>query len=228
MLRPYQQAVKDEIYESWRAGNKNVIGVMPTGAGKTKLMASIFNDNKEPQIAIAHRQELVGQISCAMAGEGIYHNIVAPEPVVRFCIQQHVRKFGRNYMDARSPTNVAGIDTLISPKRRSSLEQLCNGIRLWTIDEAHHVLPKNKWGKGAALFNRAIGLGVTATPRRCDNQPLGRKFDGLFDRMVIGPTMRELINMGFLSEYRIFAPPASIKRAAALPSTLPGQREELF
>lgn len=212
MLRPYQQAVKDEIYAAWRGGNPNVVGVMPTGAGKTKLMASIFHDNSEPQIAIAHRQELVGQISCAMAAEGIHHNIVAPEPVIKFCIQQHVKRFGRNFHHQRAPTNVAGVDTLLS--RKDKLEQLCNSVRLWEIDEAHHVLPKNKWGKGAALFPRAIGLGVTATPRRCDNQPLGRKFGGLFDKMVIGPTMRELINMAYLSDYRVFAPPASISRAA--------------
>lgn len=222
MLRPYQQAVKDEIYDAWRSGRRNIMAVMPTGAGKTKLMASIFDDNKEPEIAIAHRQELVGQISCAMAGEGIFHNIVAPEPVIRFCIHQHVAKFGRNYHHARAPVHVAGVDTLISPSRRVGLEQLFATVRLWTIDEAHHVLPKNKWGRAVDLFQwkdpwgnvkRPIGLGPSATPRRCDNQPLGQAFGGVFDHMVIGPTMRELINMGFLSEYRIFAPPASIDRA---------------
>lgn len=221
MLRPYQQAVKDEIYDAWRAGHKNVIGVMPTGAGKTKLMASIFHDNSEPQISIAHRQELVGQISCAMACEGIYHNIVAPEPVIKFCIQQHVKQFGRNYHHPRAPTHVAGVDTLVA--RKSQLAQLFSSIRLWEIDEAHHVLPKNKWGKAVELLQwkdangnvrRPIGLGVTATPRRTDNQPLGAKFGGTFHHMVLGPTMRELINMGYLSEYRIFAPPASIARSA--------------
>lgn len=211
MLRPYQQTVKAGIYEAWRSAHKNVVGVMPTGAGKTKLMASIFSDNKEPQISIAHRQELVGQISCAMACEGITHNIVAPEPVIRFCIQEHIKRFGRNFHHPSAPTHVGGVDTLIS--RADKLQQLCNSIRLWTIDEAHHVLPKNKWGKAVDLFPRAIGLGVTATPRRCDNQPLGRRFGGVFDHMVLGPTMRELINMGYLSEYRIFAPPASIARA---------------
>ncbi|MBY5863289.1 DEAD/DEAH box helicase [Rhizobium leguminosarum] len=222
MLRLYQQAVKDEIYETWRAGHKNVMAVMPTGAGKTKLMASIFNDNKEPEIAIAHRQELVGQISCAMAAEGIFHNVVAPQSVIDFCIHQHVRKFGRNFHHQRAQVHVAGVDTLISPTRRDALASLFSGVRLWTIDEAHHVLPKNKWGKAVELFQwknargdvcRPIGLGPSATPRRCDNQPLGRMFGGVFDKMVIGPTMRELINMGFLAEYRIFAPPASINRA---------------
>jgi superfamily II DNA or RNA helicase len=226
MLRPYQQTVKNEIYESWRAGNKNVIGVMPTGAGKTKLVASIFHDNSEPQIAIAHRQELVGQISCAMACEGIFHNIIAPEPVIKFCIQQHLKNFGRNFHHVKAPTHVAGVDTLISPKRQAALEQVCNSMRVWTIDEAHHVLPKNKWGASVALFPRAIGLGVTATPRRTDNQPLGFKFGGVFHNMVLGPTPRELINMRFLTEYRIFAPPASINRAELKISETTGEITE--
>lgn len=204
--------MKAETYDAWRAGHKNVLAVGPTGMGKTKFKASIFADNKEPQIALAHRQELVGQISCAVASEGIYHNIVAPEPVIKFCIQQHIKQFGRNFHHPRAPTHVGGVDTVIA--RADSLTQICNSIRLWDIDEAHHVLTKNKWGKAVRLFNRAIGLGVTATPRRCDNQPLGSAFGGVFDHMVLGPTMRELINMGYLSEYRIFAPPASIARSA--------------
>lgn len=203
--------MKAETYDAWRAGHKNVLAVGPTGMGKTRFKASIFADNQEPQIALAHRQELVGQISCAVASEGIYHNIVAPEPVIKFCIQQHIKQFGRNFHHPRAPTHVGGVDTVIA--RADSLTQICNSIRLWDIDEAHHVLTKNKWGKAVRLFNRAIGLGVTATPRRCDNQPLGSAFGGVFDHMVLGPTMRELINMGYLSEYRIFAPPASIARA---------------
>lgn len=221
MLRPYQVDVKNETYDAWRSGHKNVITVMPTGAGKTKLMASIFHDNSEPQISIAHRQELVGQISCAMACEGIYHNIVAPEPVIKFCIQQHVSRFGRNFHHPRAPTYVAGVDTLVA--RKDKLGQLLSTIRLWEIDEAHHVLPKNKWGKAIDLLqwkdtagntHRPIGLGVTATPRRTDNQPLGSAFGGVFNHMVIGPTPRFLINAGYLTEYRIFAPPASIARSA--------------
>ncbi|NTI22354.1 DEAD/DEAH box helicase [Rhizobium rhizogenes] len=220
MLRPYQIDVKNKTYDAWRSGKSNVIAVMPTGAGKTKLLGSIFEDNKEPDIAIAHRQELVGQISCAMACEGIYHNVIAPDPVIRFCIQQHVKQFGRNYHHPKAPTNVGGVDTLLA--RKDQLTQLLNSMRLWAIDEAHHVLPKNKWGKAVNLLswtdlrgNRhpSIGLGLTATPRRTDNQPLGAVFGGIFHHMVLGPTPRDLINMRYLTDYRIFAPPASINRA---------------
>lgn len=215
MLRPYQGEMKSETYDAWRDGRKNVLAVGPTGMGKTKFVASIFDDNKEPQLAMAHRQELTGQISCAMACEGIYHNVIAPDPVIRFCIQQHVELFGRNYHHPRAPTHVGGVDTILS--RSDKLTQLLNSLRLWALDEAHHIVvgtAPNKWGRAIALIPRAIGLGVTATPRRTDNMPLGAVHGGAFHHMVLGPTPRELINMGYLTEYRIFAPPASIARSA--------------
>jgi superfamily II DNA or RNA helicase len=60
------------------------------------------------------------------------------------------------------------------------------------------------------MFPNAIGLGVTATPLRADGKGLGAHSDGIFTEMIVGPNMRELINMGFLTEYRIFAPAADI------------------
>ena len=79
------------------------------------------------------------------------------------------------------------------------------------VHNCHHVLKENTWGRCWDLFPQAYGLGVTATPQRTDNFGLGAHADGVFDRMVIGPTMRELINMGNLSEYKVFVPPTDFK-----------------
>ena len=72
------------------------------------------------------------------------------------------------------------------------------------------MLQKNKWGKAAAMFPNARWLGVTATPCRADGQGLGRHADGIMDHMVLAPNMRDLIKMGYLTDYRIFAPPSDI------------------
>jgi len=78
------------------------------------------------------------------------------------------------------------------------------------VHNCHHIQTENKWGLATSLFPNAKGLGVTATPQRADGGGLGRHADGVFDTMVIGPAMRDLIDAGFLSEYRIFAPPSDL------------------
>jgi superfamily II DNA or RNA helicase len=89
---------------------------------------------------------------------------------------------------------------------------VANGI---TVHNCHHISKSgiemfNKWGQAVKMFPNAKGLGVTATPLRADGKGLGRHADGVFDTMVIGPSMRDLINDKFLTEYRIFAPPNDI------------------
>ena len=102
---------------------------------------------------------------------------------------------------------VASVQTLV--RRAPKLKHLFGRVKLWFTDECHHCLPDNLWGKGIALMpETALGLGVTATPLRCDRKGL----DGVFDDLVIGPTMRDLISQGHLTDYRIFCPPVSINR----------------
>lgn len=206
-LRDYQQSAKNDIYTSWFS-NRNVMAVLPTGAGKTVLFGSIINDHQGAVCAIAHRQELVGQISLALAKYGVRHKIIGPTATIRFIISEHHRELGASFYDPNSNVAVAGVDTLV--RRTSQLEHFLKQVTLWVIDEAHHVLDGNKWGKAVNLFPNAKGLGVTATPMRADGRGLGRHCDGVMDAMIEGPTMRELINRGFLTEYRIFAPPSDL------------------
>ena len=211
MLRDYQQEAETDIYSAWNAGAQNVMGVMPTGSGKTVLFGKIIKDNQGATCAIAHRQELVGQISLALARYGVKHRIIAPQKVVKFAITQHMRELGRNYYSPTAVVGVAGVDTLINAKRIAEHYEWIRRVSLWVQDEAHHLLRKNKWGKAADLFPDARGLGVTATPVRADGHGLGRHADGVFDTMITGPTMRDLINRGYLTDYRIFAPLSDAK-----------------
>ena len=99
----------------------------------TKIKASIFAGYRQPAVAIAHRQELVGQISLALAQEGVIHRIVAPDIVRAFCVSKHVEALGKSFHHASSPVAVAGIDTLNA--RHEKLIQWINTVRLWDIDE---------------------------------------------------------------------------------------------
>lgn len=208
-LRAYQDQLKHDIRVAWQSA-RNVLMVLPTAGGKTATIASLNRDLGLSTAIVAHRQELVGQLSAAQANEGITHRIIAPQAVINFCIQQNIKRFGRSFHHAQSTVGVCGVDTLI--RRVEALEQWRNSIRVWEIDEGHHVLPGNKWGKAVTMFPNAYGLAMTATPRRADRKSLGRKNGGLFDAMVEGPSMRQLIDMGYLADYKVFAPPPSINR----------------
>lgn len=203
-LFDFQDKLKKGIYDLWDAGLKHVLGVMPTGAGKTVVMARIVRENKGACCVIAHRQELVGQISMALAREGIYHRIIGPDDVVGMCTEMHIEEFGQSFYNCNAQTAVAGVDTLNA--RAKELQFWAKNITLWLMDEAHHVLAENKWGKALRLFKNARGLGVTATPCRSDKKGLSRTTYGVFDQMVLGPSMRELIQRGFLTDYEIALP----------------------
>lgn len=207
-LRPFQTKLEDDLFKSWTEGHEATILVAPTGAGKTVIMSSVAKRANTPTVAIAHRQELVQQISMAMARMGISHNIIAAEKTVKVVISQHVAEFGRSFYDARSWLTVAGVDTLM--RNHARYTQWANTVQLWMIDECHHVLKDNKWGKATSMFNHARGVGFTASPIRCDRKSLSVTQGGVFDDMRVGPSMRELIDQGFLADYRIFGPPQSI------------------
>jgi len=142
---------------------------------------------------------------------GTYHNIIAPQAVINFCIRLHIAATGRNFYDPRATVSVAGVDTLI--RRFKPGDAWCNSIRRWTLDEAHHGRQDNKWGIAAALFPHAKGLGVTATACRGDDKSLHADQGGLFHDLVQGPGMRELIDAGSLCDYRVFAPESGINEA---------------
>jgi len=206
-LRPYQETAKARIYKAWERA-RNVGLVLPTGAGKTVLFSNIINEYPGAVCAIAHRQELVSQISLALAMYGVRHRIIGQSKLVKFITQIHLENTGRSYYDANSETAVAGVDTII--RRGGKLGAWAQAVRLWVCDELHHLQSGNKWGKAVSMFPNARGLGVTATPCRADGRGLGSDNDGLIDELVIGVGMRELIDAGFLTEYRIFAPPCDL------------------
>lgn len=206
-LRPFQQTLTDEVNTAWLLGMRNVMAVLPTGGGKTVVFSNMMASNDGPSVAIAHRQELVAQISMALARNDVRHKIIGPASVARICTSLHLAELRRNFIDPKSHIAVAGVDTLI---RHDLADPWLQRVSLVVCDEGHHVLAGNKWGKTMRMFPNARGLGVTATPVRADGQGLGSHADGLMDHMVIGPGMRDLIEDGWLTEYRIFAPPSDL------------------
>lgn len=209
-LRPYQTDIVNQIHHAWNAGVRNVLAVLPTGGGKSVCISQVALDREQAganQCIMAHRTELVSQMSGHIARRGIRHRIIAPANVVRQITQDHRREFGRSFINPDARCVVAAAQTLVA--RSEALQQWGATVHNWTVDEAHHLLREpNLWGKAVGLFPNALGLGVTATPMRADGMGLGRHADGLMDHMIIGPSMRDLIDEGSLSEYEILVPPS--------------------
>jgi superfamily II DNA or RNA helicase len=211
-LRPDQQDLKNRIYEDWRRGIRNVLAVLPTGGGKSVIASDITLDYAGigwQQAIIAHRNELVAQMSAHVARRGIPHRIIGSNTTVAQITREHRQLFGRSFVNPSARTAVIGVDTLIS--RKDDLKEWARQTALFKIDEAHHVLQENKWGQAAEMFPNAIGVGFTATPLRADGKGLGRQFDGIFDSMQVGTSMTELIRIGAISDFEIVCPKSDLE-----------------
>ena len=207
-LRRDQSTFKANVIAAWLK-HRFALGVAPTGWGKTVLFSDLIADEPGACVVIAHRHELVGQISLALARNGVRHRIVGSADLARECTTSHIDELGVNYIDPNSRVAAASVDTLIR-KEGADWEQWFASVKLWVMDEAHHLLKHNKWGAAAALFVNARGLGVTAETERADGYGLGAMNDGVFEVMVEAPTMRDVINMGNLTDYRVFVPPSDL------------------
>lgn len=206
MVRPrqYQANMLDGIGRVWARGG-TPLAVLPTGGGKTFVFARALRDHAGPAVAIAHRGELVGQMSLALARDGVVHRIVAPPARIRAIVRNNTEELGRAYYSPNAPVAVAGVDSIARAH-----ESWRRSVTLWVIDEGHHVLRANKWGKAVDLFPNARGLGVTATPGRADGRGLGVHAEGVFTDIVNGPSMRTLIIAGYLCDYKIYAPESAL------------------
>lgn len=158
-----------------------------------------------PVLILEHRKELIRQASLSLASLGVMHQVVAPPDKVAAIRRAHVQRFGRPFISDRANIAVASVQTLA--RRYRWLDEF--RPKLIIIDEAHHATA-GTWAKIIERADYAKLLGVTATPTRSDGQGLGRSAGGVFDAMVLGPSMAELIELGNLVPPRVFSPPPKI------------------
>lgn len=183
VLRPYQNTLVERTRANFIVGRKRQLLVLPTGGGKTVCFSYMAGAAKGKGLVVwilAHRVELLEQISKTLTDFGIKHGMIAPGFLG----------------DRRQPVQVASVFTLARRLDRYEAPDLI------IVDEAHHAISKSTWGTVINTFPKARLLGVTATPIRLSGEGLG----DLFEVMVQGPTVSDLIEQGALSTYRLFAP----------------------
>ena len=183
ILRHYQQQAISDLRGAYRDGARAPLLVLPTGGGKTIVMAEIMRSlaaRGRSALVLVHRRELVAQTSRKLELAGVDHGIIAA---------------GRQ--PSAASIQVASVQTLV---RR--LDSIAVPPDLVLIDEAHHATA-GSWARVLGHWPGALRLGVTATPVRLD----GRGLSAVFDRLVHGPSVADLIYTGHLCPARIYAPP---------------------
>jgi DNA repair protein RadD len=184
-LRPYQQTTVDAIRGEYAKGAKRVLLVSPTGSGKTVMFSYVASSaaaKSKRIVVLAHRREIVDQISRALTEMDVQHGlIVAGQPT------------------GNEPVQAAMVQTLARRLDKMTAPDLL------VIDEAHHGVA-GQWRTVTEAWPNTKILGVTATPQRLDGKGLG----GAFDTMVQGPTVASLIRDRHLAGYDYLAPPTKV------------------
>ena len=189
-LRPYQQHAKEEIFSAWDEWD-NVMFQMPTGTGKTRLFSSIISDIKTWSVQngedvkiliIAHRIELIDQISENLDRYKVSHGIIA----------------GGKLRDLRYPVQVASVQTIT---HRNNLDVACDlNVNFIIVDEAHHCIA-NSYKKLWGMYPNSKKLGVTATPWRMNKGG----FRSVFDKIIISQSIQSFIDAGWLAPYDYYS-----------------------
>jgi len=187
-LRPYQSKAVADIRQSYVEGRRAPLLCLPTGGGKTvvfsHIAASVAGRGKRVMVLV-HRVELLRQTSAALGKNGVDHSLINPQYTP----------------DYRKPVQVASVQTLV--KRLNFFDRYPPDLIV--VDEAHHA-NAGSWRKIIAHFPNARVLGVTATPCRGDGSGLGVEAGGVFDDLIIGPQVPELIEGGYLVKPVVYAP----------------------
>ena len=125
-LRDYQQAAVDAVYHHLRERDDNPVVVIPTGGGKTPVIATICRDAvarwQGRVLVIAHVKELLEQAVDKL-------RLVCPD------LDVGVYSAGLNRRDTQQSVVVAGIQSIY--QRASEL----GAFDLILIDEAHTLPP---------------------------------------------------------------------------------------
>lgn len=215
-LRPYQQDLADAVRNAYRAGYQCPLLVASTGLGKTVIFSYVTHGAAQrgnPVLLVAHRREIIRQISLSLAKFGVEHQVISSADAVRAIKVAHFRAFGRSFVSPFATTMVGSVQTIVG--RLATIDATMDRVRqdtgrpaklLVVQDEAHHCVEETQWGRvmeHCAKYN-ALGLLVTASPERLDGTGLGKGHGGFADTMIEAPPMAWAIDNGYLSPYRVF------------------------
>lgn len=214
--REYQVKAKASVKKNLDSGTSRQLMVMATGTGKTYTATTILKHFSRC-LWITHTEELIDQSAKAICsnylysidlhesaksvrdddfnyleflnGSNLYSNMLSYEGTR--AAKEHVGIIKAERMDTKTRIVVASIQTLW--RRLDKLDPEMFDIVI--VDEAHMAAAKT-WTRALNHFKSRLRLGLTATPKRTDNMPLGN----LFDDIVFEYNIENGISDGYLCE----------------------------
>lgn len=185
-LRPYQADGLARVRQSFASGNRRVFFQLPTGGGKTVIMAEATTGAMRKGLRVGvlvHRQELIDQTARTFQAWGLRH-------AVDYGI------IAAGYRESPlCPVQICSVGTLV--RRLDDLRP----FDFLKVDEAHHAVAET-WAKILRHHPSAWVFGVTATPCRLD----GKGLSEFADDLVCGPSVSELVDGGYLAQPIVYAP----------------------
>ena len=222
-LFDYQEDMKERI-EKALCLHRSVMAQMPTGTGKTVLLASVvesfLREHSNCKVwIVAHRRELVSQIRETI--ERVFSKITPSIFTIKEGSTSHPDPLSSGAREETAPPrrseplrSKVGGPSKVSPDCLSAsafnvpikavsiqwlskhYDEIEEEPGLIVIDEAHHALAKT-YKEMWERFPKAKFLGLTATPCRLN----GKGFTDLFDVLVQSGDVPEFISMGRLATY---------------------------
>ena len=219
-LFDYQEDMVKRVQETFRH-HDSVMVQMPTGTGKTMVLANIVFSFLEmcnhPIWIVAHRRELVEQIKETIfskitpslftlkEGSTAFPKPLSPQgtgDVTALRCSEPLRskvggpsKVSPDCLSAGALIKVTSIQWL--SRHYGELEEKPGLI---VIDEAHHALAET-YAEVMNAYPKAKKLGLTATPYRLN----GKGFTDLFDTLLCSWSMERFIAEGRLSLYDYYS-----------------------
>src|SRR5215216_4556196 len=189
-LRPYQRDALTAIEAATLRGVKRQVVSLPTGSGKTVIFAHLIRERQTRTLILVHRDELIRQTLDKLA-------MVAQDTALDIGVIKAERD------EHAGTVVVASVQTL---QREQRLQRLAQTFELVIVDECHHALPDNSYGRilthvGADQVDGPLTVGYTATPFRPNNDPIitAGETPGCFDEVVYTLPLMGLVAQGYLS-----------------------------
>ena len=222
-LFDYQEDMKARI-EKALCLHRSVMAQMPTGTGKTVLLASVvesfLREHSNCKVwIVAHRRELVSQIRETI--ERVFSKITPSLFTIKEGSTSHLDPLSSGAREETAPPrrseplrSKVGGPSKVSPDCLSAsafnvpikavsiqwlskhYDEIEEEPGMIVIDEAHHALAKT-YKEMWERFPKAKFLGLTATPCRLN----GKGFIDLFDVLVQSWDVPEFISKGRLATY---------------------------